>query len=72
MQKNNYKHNNVVQNEDCKQMAELYYNMYTSCIKYKKEKERTNNDLSKKISCKTYLDKFNYFSKKCNDDELYK
>lgn len=66
------KHNRIVSNEDCKQMTELYYNMYTSCLKYIKEKERINNDLSKKINCKEYLDKFKYFSKKCKDDELYK
>jgi hypothetical protein len=46
------------QNEYNKEMAELFYNTYMGCLKYK------NNNLKKNINCDNYYNKFKYFSDK--------
>ena len=45
-----------------KEMAELFYNMYTGCLKFKQQKKEQNSE--KKISCDEYYDKFKFFSEK--------
>ena len=39
-------------NNDYKEIAKLYYNLYIGCLKYKNEK--TN----KKVNCQSYYEKF--------------
>jgi hypothetical protein len=46
------------QNDNNKEMAEVFYNTYTDCLKYK------NKNLEKKINCDNYYNKFKYFSDK--------
>jgi hypothetical protein len=43
---------------DYKEMAEVFYNTYTDCLKYK------NKNLEKNINCDNYYNKFKYFSDK--------
>ena len=45
-----------------KEMAELFYNMYTGCVKFKHQKEKQNSE--KKINCDEYYDKFKFFTEK--------
>lgn len=49
-----------------KEMAELFYNIYMNCLKFKneKEKEKENQNYTKKINCNDYYDKFKFFSEK--------
>lgn len=49
-------------NED-KAMAELFYNIYIGCLKYKNENQK------KIISCDSFYDKFKYFSEKYIDNK---
>lgn len=52
-----------------KEMAELFYNMYTGCLKFKQQKEEQNSE--KKINCDEYYNKFKFFSEKyVNSKEL--
>jgi hypothetical protein len=46
------------QNDNNKEIAEVFYNTYTDCLKYK------NTNLEKKINCDNYYNKFKYFSDK--------
>jgi len=45
-----------------KEMAELFYNMYTGCVKFKHQKEKQNSE--KKINCDEYYNKFKFFTEK--------
>lgn len=51
---------NITNND--KEMAELFYNIYTGCLKFKQQKEEQNSE--KKINCDEYYDKFKFFSEK--------
>jgi hypothetical protein len=47
-----------------KEMAELYFNLYTGCIKYKKQKEN-----KKVIDCSKYFKSFVEHSDKCLENK---
>ena len=53
---------NKINKDKDKEMAELFYNMYTGCVKFKKQKEAQNSE--KKINCDEYYDKFKFFTEK--------
>lgn len=46
-----------------KDMAELYFKLYSGCLKYKKEKD-------KNIDCDVYYNSFLFHTKKYNEDNL--
>ena len=50
-----------------KEMAELFYNIYIDCLKYKFNYEKQNS--SRKISCHEYYDKFKFFAEKDVDSK---
>jgi hypothetical protein len=53
-------------NDDNKKIAELYYNLYIDCMKYKDTKKLTNEG----IDCDIYLNNFKFiFEKYCNGKE---
>ncbi len=43
-----------------KDMLDLYFKLYSSCIKYKKEKDKS-------IDCDNFYKKFVYFSQRINN-----
>ena len=51
-----------------KEMAELFLNLYNGCIKFQREKERTN-PRSKPIDCDKYYEQFEKFSIKYIDSK---
>jgi hypothetical protein len=50
-----------------KEMAELFYNLYVGCLKFKLQKEQKKSD--KIINCHEYYDKFQFFAEKYIDDK---
>ncbi len=55
---------------DTKDMGNIYYNLYTDCVKFKKQKESQQGS-TKSINCDEYRDKYKLFentnkTKNCN------
>jgi hypothetical protein len=48
---------------DTKDMTKVYYDLYTDCMKFKKQKE-TQPSTSKSINCDEYRNKYNSLIKK--------
>lgn len=46
-----------------KEMSDLYFNLYMSCLKYKNEKEKKEK-YNKDINCNEFFIKFQHFSNK--------